>query len=73
MESFSKTLQGVADEFTRICYKSKVCESCPFFVKGRECSSSKMDDLVRQAKQLEERAQNLLEGAQALKNVLNVK
>ena len=73
MASFSETLQSVADEFTRICYKAKVCEQCPFFVKGRECSASKMDDLVRQAKQLEERSKTLLEGAQALQNVMNVK
>lgn len=73
MEQFSKALQTVADDLDAICQKNKTCDTCPFHKSGRECSPNMMDELVRSAKELERRADTLLEGAQALKNAMGVK
>ena len=73
MEQFSKALQSVADDLDVICQKHKTCELCPFYKKGQDCSPNTMDELVRSAKELERRAETLLEGAQALKSAMGVK
>lgn len=73
MEQFSKALQSVADELDKMCHNYKNCNDCPFYKKGQDCSPATMDELVRSAKELERRADTLLEGAQALKNAMGVK
>ena len=73
MERFAKALQTVADDLDAICQKNKTCDTCPFYKSGRECSPNIIDELVRNAKEMENRCDTLLESAQALQKVLGVK
>lgn len=73
MTTLSKALQTVADDLNTICQNNKTCDTCPFYKKGRDCSPNTMDELVRNAKKLEERCQTILEGVQALASTVGVK